>query len=194
MVECRISLPPDYSQLLSVLSRRLFPLVSMRDWRETSFGKCRDYFRSISGGNTLNVLYFATVRHSFMQYMLLFNKTSLLVCWHSIFYVSATPRKDLISQTRVDTSAQFSDVSSPPAPPSWKWSSTKADVHQLLREIKSVDISTWSVSIKTEHSLCLGAFTAQYSDTLAEQRCTALFSSVVLDLKLANGCSTASRK
>lgn len=47
-------------------------------------------------------------------------------------YVFTTSRKDL-SQARVDTSAQFSDVS---FPQSWKWSSIKADVHNFSREFQ----------------------------------------------------------
>lgn len=40
----------------------------------------------------------------------------------------------------------------------------------------------------------LDAFTANYSDTLTEQRSTALFQVLSWTLKLANGCSTASHK
>lgn len=48
-------LPPDHSLLRVLSPHRRFPLVSMRDWRETSFGKYRDYIRPTLERNAINL-------------------------------------------------------------------------------------------------------------------------------------------
>ena len=103
-------------------------------------------------------------------------------CSFLIALYFASSRKDLLlSVARVETSAQFSDVS---LPPSWKWSSIKPDVRQLLWGNVTLNILTLYITINIENNWISPRRIRSPHNTRTRWRSEAaqLFSSVVLDL------------
>lgn len=174
---------------------------SINAWlKETSFGKCKDYFPCPYTSNLLNCqvriqgnVNYVNIRNYLSKKIKLWSGwayfTSKLT---SFFHVAEGSDFLRRGSTHPPSFPMF--LSAPPLP-SWKWTSIKADVLQLLKEITRLYIiySTRQHK-KTEKGLfiseiVLDAFTAHLSDTLTERRSLhSAFSSVVLDLKLANGC------
>lgn len=195
-------LPPDYS-VLCVLSHWRVPLVSMRDWRKLLLGSAGDYFRSTLDVTPANSATAAKKQTSRIQQTLsstqiwYFARAKARISTRALCFFT-TSRKDLISYSE---GRHIRPVFRCFIPPSWKWSSKKADVQQLLRVIRGVNAcilrvafnagSRWTFSPHTHLHHLLG-FGCLYCKLVGHVDGATLppsaFSSAVLDLKLANGC------
>lgn len=112
--------------------------------------------------------------------------------WSPKRHVLNTSRKDLIFSSE---GRHIRPVFRCFIPPSWKWSSNKADVHQLVKEISSLHFySSCHVCVIERNIILLdaGCLYCSWLGHVDGGTLHSAFSSLVQDLKLATGCSIAS--